>query len=100
MLAHNWFFWDKKLAKKLNALYKVKCFQRALRLKRTKNENDKDIYFLDYKKWLKGNGEDIKKLVSEELSNKRNSLRVKMKYEWTKQYLEMNDINENAFVIK
>lgn len=94
------FFWDRKIAKKLNAIYKVKCFQKALHLKRTKNENDKDIYFLDYKKWLKETDKDIKELISTELSNQKNPLRVKMKYEWTKQYLEMDDVGEKIFVIK
>ena len=94
------FLWSKDLKSKLKNLYHVKNVEKALNLKYTKNENDKDVYFLDYKKWLKGTDEDIKELISEELSNKQNSLRVKMKYEWTKQYLEMGDINEKAFVIK
>lgn len=94
------FLWSEDLESKLENLYHAKDIQKTLNLKYTKNENDKDVYFLDYKKWLKGTGEDIKKLISEELSNKRNPLRVKMKYEWTKQYLEISDINEKAFVIK
>lgn len=94
------FLWSEKLEQKIEDLYQAKNIQKALDLRFTKNERDEDVYFLDYKKWLKGTGEDIKKLVSEELSNKRNSLRVKMKYEWTKQYLEMDDINEKVFVIK
>ena len=94
------FLWCDKLEQKLEDLYHAKDIPKALDLKFTKNERDEDVYFLDYKKWLKGTGEDIKELVSEELSNNKNPLRVKMKYEWTKQYLEMDDINEKVFVIK
>lgn len=95
------FPWDEKIEKKFQNFCQISDVKEALCLKSTKNEFDKDIVFLDYKRWLKGKRSDIKNFIAEELRNNKNNLRVKMKYEWTKQYLDMEEmVKERLFQIQ
>ena len=93
------FVLDKKIKRFFLSSYHVRNIKKYLKLNCTKNEHNEDVYFIDYKSKITNNMDAVRNLVSAELKKEENPLRVKMKYEWVKQYFGF-DLEEKAFLVK
>ena len=93
------FVLNKRMKKFFYSFYHIRNIKKYLKLNCTKNEQNEDVYFIDYKSKITNKMDAIKDLVSTELKKEDNPLRVKMKYEWVKQYFGF-DLEEKAFLVK
>lgn len=92
------FVLNEKIKRFFLSSFHVRNIKKYLKLNCTKNEHNEDVYFIDYKSRITNNMDAVRDLVSAELKKDDNPLRVKMKYEWVKQYFGF-DLEEKAFLV-
>lgn len=80
---------NKNDCKKIRKMFQLRNMK-PLGLKKTKNDKDQYVYFIDYKKHLTNDISDIKKLIEGEIENESNPLGVKMKYKWLCHYMNLS----------